>query len=477
MGLNPFTIDADFPLGHRGKTFPGSRLNIMRILIIGAGNAGRHLAGKLSVERHDIVIIDNDDEALKEIAALYDIQTVRGEGSSPRILEEAGLGKADLVVAVTDRDEVNILACVYANAAGVAHKVARVSNPDFIHADSRFDLRRMGIDLVISQKEECAQEIFTVLRMPGTLEAVDMLEQRVLAVGLKVHMDSPLVLQCLRTFSHPDMLQKVRLMALMRGEELLIPKGDTQLMIGDDIYFVGEPTAVHEFLEWACPEHERFEKVIIAGGGDLGLQLAILLENSGTPVVLIEQNADRAEECSRRLDKALVMRGDAIDQETLVNAGVVHGSAFVAVTGSDENNIMICLLAEKAGSTFTLAQVTRPEYVPIVNSLSLLDRVVSAHLSMINAILHFVRGKNVKAAALLHRLPGELLDVVVPANSVWCGKPIKSQRIPNGMMIATVLRGDLVVAATGDLVLEAGDRLVLFALPQTVSKVEALFQI
>lgn len=448
----------------------------MRILIIGAGNAGRHLADKLSEGRHDIVIIDNDEDALQEIAAQLDIQTIAGEGSSPRILEDAGISKADLLVAVTDRDEVNILACVYAHAAGVHHKVARVSNPDFIHTSPRFDLKKMGIDLVISQKEECAQEIFTVLRMPGTLEAVDMLEERVLAVGIKIHMDSPLVLQNLRTFSHPEMLQQVRLMALMRGDDLLIPRGDTQLMIGDDIYFVGEPAAVHEFLEWACPEHERFEKVIIAGGGDLGLQLAILLERVGVQVVLVEKDEERAEECSRLLDKSLVMKGDALDQETLENAGVIHGSAFVAVTGSDENNIMICLLAEKAGSTFTLAQVTRPEYVPIISSLSLLDRAVSAHMSMTNAILHFVRGKNVKAAALLHRLPGELLDVVIPPDSRWCGKPIRSQRIPNGLMIATVLRGEQVVAATGDLVLEAGDRLVLFALPETVSKVETLFQ-
>ena len=448
----------------------------MRILIIGAGNAGRHLASKLSEERHDIVIVDNSQESLSEISSLLDIQTVCGEGSSPRVLAEAGITKSDLVVAVTDRDEVNILACAYAQAAGVQHKVARVSNPDFIHADARFDLSRMGIDLVISQKEECAQEIFTVLRMPGTLEAVDLLEGRVLTVGIKVHMDSPLVLQTLRDFSRPDMLQKVRLVALMRGEEVLVPRGDTQLMIGDDVYFVGEPDPVSEFLEWACPEHERFEKVIIAGGGDLGLQLAQLIEKTGMQVVLIERNEARAQECSKRLDRALVMRGDALDQETMENAGVVHGSAFVAVTGSDENNIMICLLAEKAGSTFTLAQVTKPEYVHIISSLSLLDRAVSSHMSMINAILHFVRGKNVKAAALLHKLPGELLDVMLSDKTRWTGKAIKSLRVPEGITIASVLRADHTLPATGEVILQAGDRLVLFALPQAVSKVEALFR-
>lgn len=446
----------------------------MRILIIGAGSAGRHLAEKLSEERHDIVIVDKDENALEEVAAQLDIQTLHGEGSSPRVLQEAGITKADLVVAVTDRDEVNILACAYAHAAGVRFKVARVSNPDFIHADTKFDLRRLGIDLVISQTEECAQEIFTILRMPGTLEAVDMLEERVLAVGLKVHMDSPLVFQTLKGFPRSDLLQKIRFIAITRGADVMIPRGDTQLMIGDDVYVVGEPPDVTEFLEWACPEHERFEKVIIAGGGDLGLQLARLLERIRMPVVLIERNEERAEECSKILDRTLVIRGDALDRETLENAGVIHGCAFVATTGSDENNIMICLLAEKAGATFTLAQVTKPEYVPIINSLSLLDRAVSSHMSMINAILHFVRGQNVRAATLLHKLPGELLDVVLPPGARWTGKAIKSLRIPEGLVIASVLRDRQVLAATGDLQLQAGDRLVLFARPEVVGKVEAL---
>ncbi len=448
----------------------------MRILIVGAGNAGRHLAAKLSEERHDIVIVDRDEVALNEVASQLDIQTVPGEGSSPRVLEKAGLAKTDLLVAVTDKDEVNILACAFAQAAGVPHKVARVSNPDFIHSNSTFDLRKMGIDLVISQKEECADEIFTVLRMPGTIEAVDMLDGRVLAVGVKVHMDSPLVLQTLKNFPRPELLQHIRFIGLMRGDELLIPKGDTQLMIGDDIYFCGDPAIVTEFLAWACPEHEKFEKIIIAGGGDLGLQLAMRLDKTGTPIVLIERNAERAEACSLQLDRALVIKGDALDQETLENAGIINGSAFVAATGSDENNIMICLLAEKAGATFTLAQVTKPEYVPIIGSLSLLDRAVSSHMSMINAILHFVRGKNVKAAALLHKLPGELLDVALAPGHRWVDKPVRTLRIPNGVLIATILRGSDILPPTGDQVLREGDHLVLFAVPEAVGKVEGLFR-
>ncbi len=448
----------------------------MRILIVGAGSAGRQLAAKLAEERHDIVMVDRDEEALAEMSSQLDLQTVRGEGSSPRVLVEAGLERTDLIVAVTDSDEVNIVACIHAGAIGVPHKVARVSNPDFIHADPRYDLRKLGIDLVISQKEECAQEIFTILRMPGTLEAVDLLGDRVLAVGIKVHMDSPLVFQTLRVFPRPDLLEKVRLIALTRGDEVEIPRGDTQLMIGDDIYLAGEPAAVRDFLAWACPEHEEFEKVIIAGGGVLGLHLATLLQQTGQQVVLIERDAERAEECSKRLDKAMVIRGDALEQESLENAGVIQGCAVVAVTPSDEQNIMISLLADKAGATFTLAQVTRPEYLPIINNLSLLDRAVSSHMSMINAILHFVRGKNVKAAALLHRLPGELLEVVIPPNHRWAGKTIKQIKVPEGLVIATALRGDDILSATGDLQLRAADRLVIFALPKAIWRVESLLQ-
>ncbi len=448
----------------------------MRILIIGAGNAGRHLASKLSEERHDIVIVDRNEAVLNEISAQFDIQTIPGEGSSPRVLERAGLLNTDLLVAVTDSDEVNILACAFAHAADVPHKIARVSNLDYLHANKKFDLGKMGLDLVISQKEECADEIFTILRMPGTLEAVDLLESRALAVGIKVHMDSPLVMQSLKNFPRPELLQRIRFIGLMRGDDLLIPKGDTQLLIGDDIYFCGEHADVNAFLEWASPEHERFEKVIISGGGDLGLQLALRMEKTGTPVVLIERDKERAKECSLRLDHALVINGDALDSATLENAGNLRGCAFAATTGDEENNIMICLLAERAGASFTLAQVSKPEYVPLIGSLSLLDRAVSSHLSMINAILHFVRGKNVKAAALLHKLPGELLDVALTEDHRWTDKPIRALRIPDGVIIATVLRGETVTPPTGDLVLRAGDRLILFAVPSAVSRIESLFK-
>jgi trk system potassium uptake protein len=449
----------------------------MRVLIIGSGNAGRTLAAKLCMEKHDVVVIDRRGEPLAELQSQLDILTIQGEGASPSVLAKAEVAKADLVVAVTDRDEVNILACLLAHKAGVKHKVARVSNPDFIHPPEPFRFDGTAIDMIVSQKEECAQELFNILRMPGTLEAVDLLEGRITAVGVKVHMDSPLVRAPLRAFPKPELLQSIRFIALVRGDALIIPRGDTEFMVGDDIYFAGRPADVSGFIEWAWPEHSKFAKVIIAGGGDLGLHLAQRLEPTPMQVVLIERDDARANHCSGVLNRTLVIKGNALDKDTLQNAGIVEGCAFVAATGSDENNIIGCLLAADLKARFTLAQVAKPEYVPIIDNLSLLDRAVSPPLSMINAILHFVRGQHVKAAALFHKLPGELLDVVIPPKGKWAGKAIKDIDMPRSVIIAAVCRGDEVIVATGDLHLATGDRLILFSTPQAVSKLDSLFRV
>jgi trk system potassium uptake protein TrkA len=448
----------------------------MRVLIVGSGNAGQNLAAKLCEEKHDVVLVDHRQEPLAEVQSRLDIMIVRGEGSSPAVLEKAEIAKTDLLVAVTDRDEVNILACVMAHAAGVAHKVARVSNLDYIRPPEAYDLHKLGIDLVVSQKEECAYELFNVLRMPGTLEAVDLLEGRVLAAGIKVHMDSPLIREPLKAFPRPELLQTIRFIAGKRGEELLIPRGDSQFMVGDEIYFVGPPDDINAFLEWAWPEHASFQKVVIAGGGDVGVRLAQLLETTAMQVVLLEPDEERAEYCSGLLGRTLVIRGDPMNDETQAEAGLGQNSAFVAATPDDESNIIGCLLAAKLGARFTLAQVNKPEYVPIIDSLSLLDHVVSPPTSMINAILHFVRGKHVKAAALFHRLPGELLDVVIPPRGKWAGKAIKDLPLPAGVTIAAGLRRDKVLNATGELVIAAGDRLVLFSPPEVVTKLAAQFK-
>lgn len=480
-GASNSDLMAPLPLDFRGEKWiipPCSKkrsFGVMRILIIGAGNTGSNLAEKFCQDGHDVVVIDKSAEALSEIETQLDILAIKGAGASPRILEEAGVARAGLVVAVTDHDETNILACILAHTRGVEKTVARVSESAYM-GNKDYDLSRMGVDLLINQKNECAQDLYNVIRLPGTLEVVDMLDERVLAVGMTVHMDSPLVLGPLKSFPESRWLNVIRFIAFLRGDEVKVPHGDTQFIVGDDIYFAGKMEDIAEFMAWAWPENARFQKVIIAGGGNLGMHLARLLEKTNMQTILLENKEDKAAFCSEQLQKALVVKGNAIDQETLQGIGITENTAYIAATGNDENNIIGCLVANKLGVRFTAAQVDKPEYVPIINSLSLLDRAVNPHLSMINAILHFVRGKNVKAAAMLHRLPGELIEVVLSATGKWSGKQIKNLHMPEGAVIASVLREEEILVPTGALKLLAGDRVVVYCLPEATPRLESVFE-
>ncbi len=447
----------------------------MRILIIGAGNTGRNLALKLCEMDHDVVIVDHDPEQLAALDAQLDLMTVLGEGSSPEVLVKAELSKADLVVAVTSGDEVNILACQFAYAAGVAHKVARVSNPALAHS-TLLDFKQLGVDLMISQNEEVSREIFDVLRNPGLTELTELLDGRLVIAGVRVKKGGPLLKGSLAELHAEPMVSSARFVARVRDEHLSLPYGETRFQVGDDLYVAITPEHLPTFLDWVYPGRRAFGKTVLAGGGGLGLDLAHRMEAGRMPAVLLERDAVRAGECSESLKSTLVLHGDASDRETLINAGVGDNTAFVAITGDEELNIIGCMLAHKLGATFTLAQVTKPDYVPVIRGLGLLDSVVSPHQCMVNAILHFVRGQHVKAAVRLGRVPGEFLHVAIRKRHRWVGKPIYKVKMPGRCLIASVCRDDQIHVPTGDLILQAGDQLVMFALPADVDRVDNAFK-
>ncbi len=446
----------------------------MRIVIIGAGNAGRQLAMRLCEEKHSVVMVDTDPQALAQAEAGLDILTVCGPGSNPAVLEEAQTDKSDLLIAVTDNDEVNILACLFAHSAGVKGKIARVTNPDFLNGSPHYDLHKLGIDLVINQKQECAREVFNMLQMPGALEAFDLFAGKVMVAGFSVNAVSPLLGRTPAECDRLDLIQRVRVIAIRRGEELVVPHGNTEFMQNDLVYLVGQRADIAKFFDWVCPDIVPFDKVIIAGGGDLGLMLARFIEND-VECVLLEHDEERARYCSAELDKTLILRADALTESALVESGLHERTAFVALTGDDEGNIMNCLMAQKKGAAFTATQIARTDFIPVVEQLYLVNRVVSPYISTTNAILHWLRSKKVQAASLLHNLPGELLDVVVQANGKIAGKCIREIKMPGTAIIATVMRDGEVVTATGDLQLEADDRALIFCHPDAVKKIQSIF--
>lgn len=448
----------------------------MRVLIIGAGNAGRSLAARLCEEHHDVVLVDHDARRLEDAAAELDIMTICGNGASPSVLADAQVAKASLFAAVTDNDEVNMLSALFARAAGVAHTAVRVSNADYLTPQCITDLRSFGIELVVDEHEECAQEMQRILSMPGSREVVEMVQGRIFCVGMKLPTGSMLLDSPLQSFADQGLLRTVRLIAVMRQGELIMPYGELALKEKDVIYCVGTPPDVRTFLDAVYPSQPHIQKVVIAGGGDTGLRLAQRLEKLDKHVVLIERDAERARFCSATLSKAMVMGGSALEKGILEDIGVSDHTAIVAATGDDENNIIACLLAKKVGAIFAVAIVSNPAYVPIINDDNLLDRAVSPYLTTINAILRFVRGTNVRAANLLHDVPGELLEVEVAANGRWNGVAVRDLRLPKRAVVAALQRGAEVLVVTGDTVMQAEDRLILFAPAGASVKLQAVFQ-
>ncbi len=446
----------------------------MKAIIVGAGSAGRELAHRLYRERHDVIVIDRDPAALRAVGDELDAQTVSGHGADPAVLEKAGVEGADLLAAVTDNDEVNVLACVCARNAGVRHRVARVTRLDAGGGSRLLPLAELGVDLAVNPKEECAGELALLLQLPGSEEVVDLLGGRVLAVGFRVSADSPLLRQTLRDCLPPEVAASVRLIAVKRGEKESIPFGDSRFMVGDDLYAVGQPEALSALLSVVYPDRPQLRRVVIGGGGTLGLALARRLEEAGLETVVIDIDAAVADRCSACLNRVLVLRGDAMSLDILEAAGMNERTAFVSTTGSDENNIIMCLVAQKAGASFTVGCVAKPGYVPIIRNLSLLDRAVSPHLSMMNAILQFVRGRNVRAATLFQTLSGELLEVQLGPKHPWVGRAVKGLKLPEGAILATMERADGVQVPTGDTRLAAGDRVAVFALPSAVTRLSAL---
>ncbi len=448
----------------------------MRVVIIGAGVAGQRLASRLCEEKHDVVVIDHRAQPLEDIASELDVQTVLGNGISPRTLEEAGVAQAGLVAAVTARDEVNILAGVFAHAAGASHIAARVSSDELTAKQHVDHLSSLGIDLIVNEHDECAREVLSVIDLGGAKEIVRMAEGRIQTVGADVPPGSPLLAGPLKDFPRLDILSAVRLIAVMRKERLLMPHGDMSFEVKDTIYCVGRPVDVRAFLDVVRPDRIAIHKVVIAGGGGVGWRLARHLERTDKQVIVIEENSERALECSASLKKSVVVSGNALHRTVLDEIGITDHTAIVASTGNDENNMIACLLAKKLGAVFGVALISEPEYVSIINEAGLLDRAVSPYLATMNAILRFVRGTSIRAITLLQNVPGELLEVHVSGGSRWVGKALKDARLPRRAVVAAVVRGEVASIGTGDTVLREGDRLVVFAPLGAASKLESVFR-
>ena len=446
----------------------------MRILILGAGDVGFHLAQQLSQENHDVVVIEENRERVRTIQDSMDALVIEGNGASLTTLEQAGIGRTDLLLAVTSQDEINLMACLSAAQFGVGKRIARVSKPDYYDHTGLLPPERLGVDLMINPERECALETYQLLQTAAATEFAQFEGGLVQLIGLRVKEGAPTAGK--RLMEVGKLVGKVRalVVAVARGGETIIPTGDTMIEAGDLVYVLGEPEAIPDVLPLTGYSRFNLQRVVIAGGSREAWFLAHLLEQHKIGCTLIESDRRRAVALAESLSRALVLHGDATDLELLEMEAIGEADGFVAYTGSDETNLLSCLLAKNLGTRRVVSLIDRFDYVPLVSRVGV-DAAVSPRMSAVNAILGHVRRESVLAVATLKGTTAQGIEFDVSPRFPYAGQRLEEVRFPKGSLIGAIIRSDRVVIPRGSDSLRVGDRVIVFVLPESIRNVEALF--
>jgi trk system potassium uptake protein len=442
----------------------------MRVFIVGAGEVGFNTAQLLSREGHDVIVVEQNEERVSRVSEQLDALVVQGNGASPKMLVEAGGHHAELVVAVTDSDEVNITACVVAKAQGVARTVARIRNTDYYESEQPFARDVLGIDFVIHTERAVAEEIREALRVPGTVNVESFAEDRIEVVEVVLKGDSPLVGQRVMDVELPP---RSLIVGIVRGEETTVPRGDTVLAAKDHIFLIGEHQDAERIVRSVNERATRVEEVMIMGGGRIGLRLALALEEDGIRVKVVEKDAERAHYVASRLRRGLVLHDEGISRDFLLQERVDRVDAFVAATGDDRANLLAVLYAKQLGAEHTISVISRAEFAPLTEALGV-DIAISPRLITAGAILRFVRKGDVLAVNVLEG-GAEMIELRVPDGCRVAGRPLSEVGFPKGAIVGAILRDEEVLIPKGDDVLRRGDDAVVFTVESAVDEVERLF--
>jgi trk system potassium uptake protein TrkA len=442
----------------------------VKIIIVGAGEVGFHLAKWLSREDKDIVVIDQAPEALQRVEEQLDVQTIRGAGSHPQVLLEAGVQKADVLLAVTDRDEVNLVCCLFADLlSGGLPKVALVRQEEYApHREAL--IRRLNITDIINPDRELIKAILRILSAPEMEEVNDFVGGSIKMIGGVLPAASPL---CGRIQDLPLVIERKHLIiaALVRQDRLIIPKGKDTLQAGDLVYFVCRDKDLDFALQLFNQRPDPLKNLMIMGGGRIGGELARELEIRRYRVKLIERNPERCKQLSGLLRRTLVLQGSATDQELLIQENIGGMDMVLALTGDDETNILSCLLAHRLGARKLLARVNKLAYMDLSKMIEL-DYLVSPRLSAINSIFPYIRRGKVVSSVAIKGQEAEVMEAVAQEGTALVGTPLKSLKFPREALLLCIMRGEEVVLPSGDDVIQPDDRVIILARKASIPQVE-----
>ncbi|MFZ0389981.1 MAG: Trk system potassium transporter TrkA [Calditrichia bacterium] len=445
----------------------------MNILIIGAGEVGFHLTKRLSAEKHNIVVLEENPETSQKAEEQLDAMIVNGSGSSYKDLVKSHLEKSDILAALSNNDEVNLMACRFAQKLGIPHKIARVRNPEYTDAGFILSREELGVDLLIHPEWETANAITRLIRQSSATDVLEFAGGNIQLLGIRLEKNSPILRKPLKEIWQQVRDIDARVVAISRKERTIIPGGDDILMVGDQVFVVCDKKSMKRIVEVTGKKGVSIQDIMVLGGGLIGQFVAREMENE-VNIKIIESRSDKSERIADILTKTLVIHGDGTDMDLLALEGIMDMDAFIAVTGDDETNIISTLMARHLQVPRTIALVNKTEYLPITPTIGM-DAVVSKKLLTVNAILRFIQKSILENIFSIPGLEAEIIEIIPRANSQITRKPLKSVHFPHSAIIGAVHRDNTVIIPVGDTQIEAGDRVVVFSLPQALQKVEKLF--
>jgi trk system potassium uptake protein TrkA len=445
----------------------------MKIVIIGAGEVGLFLAKRLSYEKHDLVIIDVDPEKCAYAQEALDVSVIQGNASSQSVLKEAGLESADMLIAASGIDEINVLACMVASKMGVKRKIARVRNPDYYDESSILKPQDVGVDLFIHPEEEVITEITRLLMRASASEVIEFENGKILMVGLKLDANCPNLNKPLKDIGSDKERENFRVVAMLKGEKTIIPTGNDYFNKNDQIFVVTKKETLPQVLSLTGKTDQKLDKIMILGGGKIGRGLAERLEKM-IDVILIESNREKSVKLASQLKRTAVFQADGTEIDILAREGILNMDAFVAVTSDDETNIISCLLAKHLGIQKTIALVNKSTYLPLMPAIGI-DSTVNVRISTASAILRFIRRGSILSAATFHGIDAEVIEFEIKKANKITKRPLKQLGLPEGALIAAIVRGDEVFVPYGNSSMEFGDKVIVFALPKAIPSIEKRF--
>ena len=452
----------------------------MKIIILGAGQVGSNLAESLVAENNDITVIDLDTTRLALLQDRFDLRTVRGHAAHPSVLKQAGAEDADMLVAVTQNDETNLVACRIASTLfNVPTRIARIRSSDFLKLEAGFLAEHFGVDDVISPEQEVTDTLQRLIQHPEALQVLDFADGKVRLVAVRAYHGGPLVGHELQDIKRHMPNLECRIPAIYRRDRGIVPEGITVIEPGDEVFFLARKQDIPSVMRELRRMERPVKKVMIAGGGNIGRRLASQLERS-YDVKVIDHNKAISSLLAEQLHHTLVLQGDATDEELLEQENIASMDVFCALTNDDEDNIMSALLAKRMGAHRVIALINRSAYVDLVQGGEI-DIAISPAQATVGPLLSKIRRGDMVAVHSLRRGAAEVLEVAVHGDaktSRVVGRLIDEIDLPEGAAIAALIRNNDVIIAHHDTLIEAEDHLILFALnKRIIPKVEKLLQV